>query len=87
MTTRTHINMKGVVCTYSYLASEMNHKPRCEMCRKRMNLVSCWDDSKRYKTIGYICEKCKIVVISDSYVVLKGEIIKLEKKLKKVKEH
>jgi len=76
MTTRTHVNIKGVVCTYTYLVSEMNHKPRCELCGKRMKVVCYWPlhSANRYKTIGYICESCNIVVISNSYTTLKGEI-------------
>lgn len=73
-----HITITGKVCNYIYLYSEMKHKPKCEMCGKRMKMVCCSDcfNGFRNKILGYICKFCNIVIISNKYTVLKGEIKK-----------
>ena len=73
---KQYLTVTGKVCSYAYLASEMNHKPKCELCKKRMKGVYYWPlhSGKRYRIIGYICEACNVVIIFGNYVVLNGKL-------------
>jgi len=74
MVKRQYLNIKGKICSYVYLVSEMNHKPKCTQCGYRMKKIyhRYINGGIRENLIGYICEDCNVVVILGSYTVLKG---------------
>lgn len=76
MPKRKYLTINGKVITYTYLVSEMNHKPKCDNCGYRMKKVyhRYINGGIRDNIIGYICEKCNIVIILNKYILLRGEM-------------
>lgn len=70
---RSYVDIKGIIhlYEYDYYFSEMNHRPR-HKCGKKMKFVKkIRPHSNSFDNIGYICELCNIVYISNKYKILK----------------